>query len=155
MGGTQGEGAFDVEFGEFPAELPKGVVVADVFAQVIRLGGGHAAGAVGSVAPDLQLEIGTEPGGLAVLANGALAVFLGEGSGLHVGDGGDAVDDLLAKLPGGRFWYALHGGAIMTMRIDIIKGKKIAGWKTYLTFLSCTLRKPRKPILLSFPTAIH
>lgn len=93
---------FDVEFSELSAELPEGVVVVDVFAQGVCLTGSHPAGAVGTVAPDLQFIIGADPGGLAVFANRSLAILLGEGSGLHGGDGGNAVDDLLAALPGGR-----------------------------------------------------
>lgn len=91
----------DVEFGELPAELLEGVVVVDVFTQEASLAGWHSTGAIGSIAPDLQLVVRAELAGFAVFANCSLPIFLGKGSGLHGGDGGNAFNDLLAVLSGG------------------------------------------------------
>ena len=138
MGSSQGEGVLDVDLGELSAELVEGVVVLDVFAQIICLIGRNPTGAVGSIAPDLEFVVGTEAGRLAVFANRSLAELFGEGSGSHLGNGGNAVKDLLAALVCGVFWVRLHGGHIMTMQIDTDKAKKMAGWKALQTFLSYT-----------------
>ena len=138
MGGTQGAGVLDVEFGELLAELAEVVIVLDVLAPGFRLAGRHPAGAVGAVAPDLKFVIGAEPRGLAVFTNRSLTIFFGKSSGLHGGDGGNALNDLLAALPVGRVGCGLHGETIMTSAIDIIKLKKQNGCETEKTFLSCT-----------------
>ena len=124
MGGTQGAGVFDVEFGELLAEFPEGVIIVDVFTPEFGLAGWHPATAVGTIAPDLEFEIGAEPHGLAIFTNRSLTILFGKSSGLHGSDGDNARDDLLAALPGGRFGCGLHDEPMLSISIDIIKLKK-------------------------------
>ena len=79
----------DVELAELCGELTEEFGIVDVLAQLGGLGDGDAPTEVATVMPALVLEVrATAHYALAVSVR-VFAVFLGKGSGLHGGDGGD------------------------------------------------------------------
>ena len=104
LGGSQGDGVLDVELGELLAELFKAMEVVDVLAQKRSLVGGHAAGLVAAVLPDLELEIGSELDGAAV-GGWSLDISLGERASAHLCDGAEFFKD---GLTGGGWGWRIH-----------------------------------------------
>lgn len=94
----------DVELGELLAELFKAMEVVDVLAQKQSLVGGHAAGLVAAVLPDLELVIGSELDGAAV-GRWSLYILLGERASAHLCDGAEFFKD---RLTGGRWGWRIH-----------------------------------------------
>lgn len=104
FGGPQGDGVLDVELGELLAELFKAMEVVDVLAQKQSLVGGHAAGLVAAVLPDLEFEIGSELDGAAV-GGWSLDILLGERASAHLCDGAEFFKD---GLTGGGCGWRIH-----------------------------------------------
>lgn len=69
------------------------MVVGDVLAQFGCFARGHAAGAIATVLPNLELVIGAEADGLFAIGRSALEILLGEGAAPHSGELGKLLKD--------------------------------------------------------------
>ena len=94
----------DVELAELCGELTEEFGIVDVLAQLGGLDDGHAPAEVATIMPALVLEIRTAAHHAFAIGGRMFAVFLGKGSGLHGGDGGDLFHEGSPDLFGGLGW---------------------------------------------------
>ncbi len=97
----------DVELAELCGELTEEFGIVDVLAQLGGLGDRDAPAQVATFMPALVLEIRAAAHHTLAIGVRVFAVFLGESSGLHGGDGGDLFHEGLPDLFGGSGWW-LH-----------------------------------------------
>ena len=91
----------DVELAELCGELTEEFGIVDVLAQLGGLGDGNAPTEVATVMPALVLEIWAAAHHTLAVGDRVFAIFLGKGSRLHGGDGGDLFHEGLPDLFGG------------------------------------------------------
>jgi hypothetical protein len=78
--------------------------ILNVLAQLGGLAGRHTPAEIATVLPALVLEVWAAAHHALAVGIRVFAVFLGKGSGLHGGDGGDLVHEGLPDLFGGLGW---------------------------------------------------
>jgi hypothetical protein len=118
----------NVELAELRGELAEEFGIFDVLAQLGCLAGGHTPADVTTVLPALVLEVWAAAHDPPAAGVGMFAVFLGKGSGLHGGDGGDLFHKGLPDLIGGwGYWFHREQFCLGSRHRQAKKNSQISG----------------------------